>query len=55
MFELSALLEYEHVVLQCHDNPDPDAIGDYIAVRGDDPSDAYVIEKSIFYKTYVKC
>ena len=29
-------------------------VGDYLAVRGDDPGDAYVIEKSIFEKTYVK-
>jgi len=27
-------------------------IGDYLAVRGDDFNDAYVIEREIFYKTY---
>jgi hypothetical protein len=29
-------------------------VGDYLAVRGDDSGDAYVIEKSIFDKTYMK-
>ena len=29
-------------------------IGDYLAVRGDDINDAYVIEESIFHKTYTK-
>jgi len=27
-------------------------IGDYLAIRGDDTNDAYVIEESIFHKTY---
>jgi phosphoglycolate phosphatase len=27
-------------------------VGDYLAVRSDDPSDAYVIERSIFIETY---
>jgi phosphoglycolate phosphatase len=29
-------------------------IGDYLAIRSDDIKDAYVIEKSIFHKTYTK-
>lgn len=29
--------------------------GDYIAVRKDDYHDVYIIEKSIFNKTYQKC
>ena len=29
-------------------------VGDYLAVRADDPGDAYVIEESIFHKTYTK-
>ena len=29
-------------------------IGDYLAIRGDDTNDAYVIEESIFHKTYTK-
>jgi len=29
-------------------------IGDYLAVRGDDPNDAYIIEESIFHETYTK-
>jgi phosphoglycolate phosphatase len=28
--------------------------GDYLAVREDDPNDAYVIEKAIFHETYIK-
>ena len=29
--------------------------GDYLAVRSDDLSDVYVIEKKIFAKTYQEC
>jgi len=29
-------------------------IGDYLAIRGDDTNDAYVIEESIFHRTYEK-
>jgi len=32
MFQLDALLGYDHVILQCHDNPDPDAIGSAFAL-----------------------
>ena len=30
--ELNSILEYERVILQCHDNPDPDAIGSAFAL-----------------------
>jgi len=32
MFILSKLLTYDHVVIQCHDNPDPDAIASTFAL-----------------------
>jgi len=32
MFKLSALLDYDQIILQCHDNPDPDAIGSAFAL-----------------------
>ena len=47
MFELNALLEYDRVILQCHDNPDPDAIGSafalyrFLAERGKDAQIVY--------------
>ena len=32
MFKLEALLDYDQIILQCHDNPDPDAIGSAFAL-----------------------
>ena len=32
MFRLNALLEYEKVIVQCHDNPDPDAVASAFAI-----------------------
>ena len=32
MFDLSKLLTYDHVIIQCHDNPDPDAIASAFAL-----------------------
>ena len=32
MLDLNSFLEYDDVVLQCHDNPDPDAIGSAFAL-----------------------
>lgn len=33
MFRLSSLLEFDNIAIQCHDNPDPDAIASAYAVQ----------------------